>query len=208
MSHSCEPSVGDDCTRKPRDIVLELVQTACSEPNNRFGPEFLEEHLLLVERFALDLAERLGADRRIVQVAALAHDLSAIRDFASVAQHAELGAELVQAALSPGGPLSELAFDGRSIELVALCVREHSMPRQPQATCLESVAVSNADAMAQIARPLYWYHYARTARGLGHSAAMEWYGALVKRNLAALIDIAQPLIELRAQATRVVLEPV
>jgi hypothetical protein len=37
------------------------------------------------------------------------------------------------------------------------------------------VCVSHADAMSQIARPFYWFHYARTLKCLMQSNAVEWY---------------------------------
>ncbi len=190
----------------PDDVVLSLVSQACAAPNNRFGPEFLPEHLLLVERFALELASQLGADRRIVRVAALVHDLAAILDFETLPRHAEAGADLARAALSPGGALAGLGYDARDIELVATCVREHSTPQHPAEAALESIAVSNADAMAQIARPLYWYHYGRSVKGLGHDEAVAWYRSLVSRNFERLIDVAQPLISSRYEATRWLLQ--
>ncbi len=186
------------------DPVLALVRVACSAPENRFGPEFLDEHLLVVERFAGILAGTLDADREAVRVAALLHDLAAIRDWSVTPRHAEAGAELATKLLSPGGELAGVRFDAARIERVATCAREHSSPKVIGRAIPESVAVSNADAMAQIARPLYWFHYARTVRNLCHADAMAWYRSLIERNWNALIDAARPLIEAEHAAAALV----
>ncbi len=179
-----------------RDPVLAFLRQSCSSPQNIFGPEFVEEHLLVVERFALALADVLGADRSVVRLAALLHDVAAIEDGATIPTHAELGAQAIGRLCGPSGPLADaLRLDEGQIVQIALCVREHSSPKQTGETTPESVCVSNADAMSQIVRPFYWCHYARTVKRLAHADAIAWYRSLVERNWNALIDAARAMIE-------------
>ncbi len=84
------------------DPLHTLVREMCSLPSNRFGPEFFEEHLLVVERFALRLTELFDADRGIVRAAALLHDMAAIRDFSCLPCHAEKGAGEIAKSLIEG----------------------------------------------------------------------------------------------------------
>lgn len=189
------------------DALYVFVREACSRPANRFGPEFFDEHVLVVERFALQLAELTGADRKIVRPAALLHDLAAVQDFTCLPRHGEKGAEEVAAFLSCLDPGGRLGFDSEQISRIAVCVREHSSPRKTGETTPESVCVSQADAMSQIARPFYWFHYARALKDLTHNDALEWYRSLVSRNWSGLMDSAKSLIEGEYKAVAKMLRP-
>ncbi len=177
------------------DPVVTFLNRSCSAPTNKFGPEFVAEHLLIVERFAVRLAQTLGADQTVVRMAALLHDIAAIEDASQIPVHAERGELLVIDLCGESGPFADgLRLDRSQVERIAMCVREHSSPRRIDQTILESVCVSNADAMSQIARPFYWFHYARSFKGLSHAGALEWYQALVEHNWNGLIDAAREII--------------
>ncbi len=186
------------------ETVLAFVKERCESPNNRFGLEFIEQHLLVVQKLALTLAEKFGADQRAVSAAALLHDISAIEDFESLAEHAERSAKRAVELLSPGGALSGIGFDAHRIERIATCMSEHSVPRRHGETIVESVCVSNADAMSQIIRPFYWYNYARDFKMLSNEGALRWYRALIERNWEPLIDAAKNLVKEEYEAALVV----
>ncbi len=177
------------------DPVLAFIEREIASPANRFGPEFLPEHLLLVEGFGLQLADRLGADRDVVRVAALLHDTAAIRDYGCVPVHADAGAALVEELCGPGGELaSALNLTAARIAMVGRCCREHSSPKRSGETIPESVCVSNADGMAQIARPFYWFHYARTLKKQSYPDAVAWYRTVVEGAWNALIEDARAIV--------------
>jgi uncharacterized protein len=186
------------------DTVLTLVREACTSARNRYGLEFVDQHLMVVQKFAIALAERFGADHKAVIAAALLHDISAIEDFECLPAHAERGAERALELLALGGRLSGIGFEPRRIERIATCVREHSTPRRHGETIVESVCVSNADAMSQIVRPFYWYNYARQLEQLSHENAIAWYRAVVERNWEPLIDAAKNLVRDQYEAALVI----
>jgi len=186
------------------DSALALIQEKCLSSNNRFGSEFIDQHLLVVQQLALTLAEKFGADQKAVIAAALLHDIAAIENFDCLPDHAELGAERVSELLSPGGELSSIGFDALRIDRIATCLREHSTPQRHNETIVESVCVSNANAMAQIVRPFYWYNYARDLKMLSHQKALAWYRALVERNWEPLIDAAKNIVKENYEAALVI----
>ncbi len=71
------------------DPVVAYLNRLCTAPANPFGPEFLAEHLLVVEQFAGQLACILGADQRMVRIASLLHDVAAIEDASQIPVHVE-----------------------------------------------------------------------------------------------------------------------
>lgn len=156
-----------------------LVETACLHPECRVGASFFREHVLVVERFVRRLAPLFGADASVVVPAAILHDIAAIRDFARVAEHHELGAEMADGILAGHG------FDAEFRGRVASCIRAHV---RPVASGAEEACLSHADALAQMANPSYWISYAREARGLGFPQGRDWYAALVEDRWVALSE--------------------
>jgi len=166
------------------------VEAICARPESRLGPTFYREHVLVVERFARLLAPLLGANLDIVLPAALLHDIAAIEDFSRVAEHHELGAVRAISLLREQGLPEE------HIAAVSACIRRHVVPVAQGEGTAEEMCLSNADALAQMANPSYWLHYAHRARGLEFPAGRDWYLALVKdrwpRLHPAVRDLARP----------------
>ena len=71
------------------------------------------------------------------------------------------------------------------------CVAKHSQPLASGAA--EEICLSNADALAQIARPAYWLWFAFNVRKLGFAEGREWLRGLYQKNWSALIPAAQAL---------------
>jgi hypothetical protein len=171
------------------DVVREHVLTACTSDENAFGPAFFEQHLQVVCEYGLKLAAVLNADAEIVELAAYMHDLAAIGDITVIPRHHLLGADLARELLP------ELRYPADRIERVARCIAGHSSPVQIGAGAAEEVCVSNADAISQIVRPVYWLHYAFGVRRFDFETGRGWYRQRVESNWSQLIPQAQAMIE-------------
>ncbi len=161
--------------------VVALVREECLRPANGFGPEFFTEHLEVVARLGSTLARRLGADPLVVTLAAYLHDLSAVRDLATLPDHARQSARLARQLLAGAG------FSGTIADAVARCVESHSTPARPGEGTPEEVCLSNADVLSHLARPGYWCFYLFRVRGLEYPKALEWL-----RGRAALWQALSP----------------
>ena len=60
------------------ETVREYVLDACKGSSNAFGPAFFEQHLLVVREYSGRLAQALGAEAEIVELAAWLHDIAAV----------------------------------------------------------------------------------------------------------------------------------
>lgn len=149
--------------------VQALVRAACARETNRFGPSFLEDHVLQVVARARALAPGLGADPAVVELAAWLHDLAAIRDLSCLPTHHLDGARLARELLVDGGAPPALA------DAVARACAAHSSPVAPGEGTAEEVCLSSADLLAQLARPAYWFFYLHRVRGLGQAEALAWW---------------------------------
>lgn len=157
------------------------VRAECAREQNVFGPSFYEEHLAVVAEYGTRLAERLGADREIVETAAWLHDIAAVRDRAALPRHAALGAAMAGELLCPHGYTAAEA--GR----IAACIASHSTPLAIGEGTTEEVCVSNADAIAQIVRPVYWLYMVYGVRRLGYEEGRRWLLERVEGNWRGLV---------------------
>jgi uncharacterized protein len=167
-----------------------IVEAACKQPGSRLSLSFYQEHVLVVERFVRRLSPLLGARLEVVLPAALLHDIAAIEDFSRVSLHHELGAERATTILRESG------FPDRQTSAVAACIRRHVLPVIEGEGTPEEVCLSNADALAQMSTPSYWFHYAHSVRALEFPAGRDWYLAMVKERWPRLHrsvrDLARP----------------
>jgi len=170
------------------DIRQEVLE-ACRRPDNVLTPAFYDQHLRLVAEHATALADVLGAEREIVELAAWLHDLSAVLDFSTLPTHAEASAQLAASMLARRG------YPGDRIDRVAGAIRRHGAPLGAGEGTAEEVCVSNADAMSQIAAPAFWLFFAFEVRKLGFAEGQRWYGERVRQGWQALVPEARALIE-------------
>jgi uncharacterized protein len=165
--------------------AADFARQACRGERNVLGAAFFEEHLSVVAGISERLAEALGADLEVVRVAAYLHDISAVSDITTLPDHARLSAELARAWVTARGGTAVLA------EAVSRCVAAHSQPLIKGTA--EEICLSNADALAQIARPAYWLWFAFSVRKLGFAEGRAWLRGLNEKNWRALAPVARTL---------------
>ena len=101
-------------------------------------------HLLPVIENACKLAEKYGADRDVVEVAAIFHDYADLLDFANRDNHHILGAELAE------GVLLQDNFSQEFIDKVKSCILNHRASVVKEKFTLEEICVADADAMSHL----------------------------------------------------------
>ncbi|HEY9123861.1 MAG TPA: HD domain-containing protein [Bacteroidales bacterium] len=168
--------------------VRDYVQSRCLAATNQLHPAFYEFHLLVVEKYALQLAEMLKADREVVQIAALLHDISAVLDFSTLPTHAKDSASIAREILEASN-LSDLKKQN-----IIHCIEAHVKPLPFGADTAEAICISNADAMAFIAMPSYWIYFAYTINKMDYGVGLQWYKERVDKNWLNLIRPACDMI--------------
>ena len=101
-------------------------------------------HLLPVIKNALKLADIYGADKDVVEVAALFHDYADLLDFANRDNHHILGAELAEGVLTQDG------FSQEFIDKVKLCIMNHRASIVREKFSVEEICVADADAISHL----------------------------------------------------------
>ena len=101
-------------------------------------------HLKPVIDNALKLAELYGANKEVVEVAALFHDYADLLDMNNRKNHHIIGAKLAEEILTQDG------FNVDFVEKVKLCIINHRASVVNNKFSLEEVCVADADAMSHL----------------------------------------------------------
>lgn len=128
-----------------RTDIIDYCQTEvfnrCKKPENRFGMGCYYHIKSVVQNGAL-LSEHFGADKEIVIIASLLHDIASVTDYSMYEMHHIYGAKIA------GEILSRFHYAPHKTKAVQDCIRNHrgSVPGQKQSK--EEICVADADAIS------------------------------------------------------------
>ncbi len=121
-----------------RSEVLEEIEKYKNESEDHY--DFWNEHIKYVVSEALSLADEFGADKEIVELGALLHDIALIKKVGERKDH-HINGEILAKAI-----LSEHGYDGDKMARVLACVRNHRSSKN--ANSIEEACVCDADILA------------------------------------------------------------
>ncbi|MGE5680256.1 MAG: HD domain-containing protein [Bacillota bacterium] len=171
------------------EIIKNYTREECIKTNNVFGTGFFEDHILLVADYSKRLAERISADSEIVELASYLHDIAAVQDISSLAKHNLLSAEIAEKILC------KWKYNDEKIDSVKKTIVSHMSPLKLSEASAEEVCLSNADAMSQITRPVFWLYFVFSVRKLSYEDGRKWLIQRVENNWKALVEPAKEIIE-------------
>lgn len=126
------------------DILQHLkneLYSRCNSPSNHFGMG-VYYHIEAVVKNAELLADKFGADKEVVMLAAWLHDIASVTDYALYEEHHIHGAEMAQ------DILAEFGYDEDKIPLVQECIRNHRGSLSVDRNSIEEICVADADAIS------------------------------------------------------------
>jgi putative nucleotidyltransferase with HDIG domain len=187
----------------PNEIIKEisnLVEDQCKLDTNIFGYEIWTYHILVVVKYALLVAEQLGADKEIVEIAALLHDYASIKDKSMYEEHHAFGA--IEAAKI----LNELNYPDDKIELVKECIIQHRGSVNLDKTTKESICIASADAMSHIDQVPSLLHLAYCKKKLDVSEGANWVRGKIERSWNKLCPEAKEITKHKYESIKLILE--
>jgi len=173
--------------------VRKIFIKACK--NSSIFQEDYEIHTKIVEKLALKLAEKFNANKEIVHLSALLHDIGRVKFGGK--DHEKISAEEAEKILK------ELNVTDEIIAKVKECIllHRHSDPRIPE--LLEAKILKIADAWAHFVKPIGIVCYG-VKRGFKIKESIEWVIKKLKRDLEFLervnnfLDIGEVVKECKA----------
>ena len=117
-----------------------FVEEECKKPTSKYGEQPYENHFVPMHAHAKALAEKLGADAEVVELAAWLHDIGSI--ICGRENHHITGAEIA------GKKLSELGYSDDKIAKVRECILTHRGSQNMKKESVEAQIIADADAMS------------------------------------------------------------
>ncbi len=148
--------------------IRAIVEEACKKETNIFGYGIWTHHIVYVVQYGRLLAEQLGADAEIVELAALLHDYASIKDeslYRNHHLHGPLEAERI---------LRELDYPEGKIHAVKQCIASHRASIDAERVTPEVVCLASADAMAHIDQVPSLLYLAFVRFGMGIDEGTAW----------------------------------
>ena len=182
--------------------IRAIVEEACKRETNIFGYGIWTHHILYVIEYGKLLAEQLGANEEIVEIAALLHDYASIKDeslYRDHHLHSPLEAERI---------LRKLCYPEEKIQAVKQCIASHRASTGAERTTPEAICLASADAMAHIDQMPSLLYLAFVRFGMGIDDGTTWVWEKLVRSWQKLCPEAKAMMKDRYEAAQILLHQV
>lgn len=134
-----------DRNQKVVSAVAKLVESDCKKKSNYFGYSAWTHHIKIVADLSLKLAKKIKADQEIVELAALLHDYSGIKNAKKFyPEHHIHSARLAE------NILKKLNYPQNRIERIKHCILTHRASLASKRETKEAKCLASADAMSHV----------------------------------------------------------
>lgn len=164
------------------DILRNLRQEIydrCQKETNKFGMGCYY-HIEAVVKNAEILADKYGADKEVVMIAAWLHDIASITDYSLYELHHVHGAKMAF------DILKKYDYDSQKIYLVQECIRNHRGSICLAKNTLEELCVADADAISHFDSVPSLLYLAYVQKEMGIEEGREFVKAKLARSFQKL----------------------
>lgn len=179
--------------------IRNIVEEQCKSEDNIFGYEIWTYHIAIVVKYAKLLADKLGADKEIVELAALLHDYASVKDKSMYEEHHVFGA------IEAERILKDYKYDEVKIEKVKECILQHRGSVTLEKTTKEAICIASADAMAHIDQVPSLLHLAYCKKKLDVDKGADWVFNKIQRSWNKLCPEAKEIIKEKYESSKIML---
>lgn len=180
--------------------VYDEVKKRCMNPSNAYGIGAWDHHILLVYKIATRNYASYGADRDIVALAALLHDIASVTNKEFTEEHHIIGASIAEEILS------KYNLQREQIELIKKCILNHRGSRLVEKTTPEEVCVADADAMAHFYSVPSLLRMVYVEKQMSIDEGADFVLNKLERSYNKLSEAGKELIENERKAAKILLK--
>jgi len=178
--------------------VRETVERECKKPANIFGYSFWTYHITSVVKYAEVLAKRFDANKEIVELAALLHDIGVIKGD-KVNHHISGTGEAEKI-------LKKFNYPQEKIEKIKHCIFAHRASKSIKRKTIESECIASADAMSHFDEIPQLFESALIRFKMNPEEGKKWILEKLKRDWKKLIPEAKKLVRDKYKAAKLLLK--
>lgn len=164
-----------------RTDIIEYLQkeifARCGKPENKFGMGCYY-HTEAVAKNAEILADKNGADKEVVIIAAWLHDIASITDYSLYEMHDIHGAQIAFDILNK--------FNYDTMALVQKSIRNHRGSVESDKTTKEELCVADADAISHFDNVPSLLYLAYVTRGMEYDFGKQFVKEKLNRSFSKL----------------------
>ena len=161
-----------------RNEVLNEIEKYKKESEDHY--DFWNEHVKYVVSEALSLADEFSADKEIVELGALLHDIALIRKLGERKDHHVNGEMLAREILTRYG------YIGSKMAKVLACVRNHRSAKN--ANSIEEICVCDADILAHFDNIPMLFNLAININNIKLNELRDWMKECFEKDYNDLSD--------------------
>lgn len=180
--------------------VYDELKKRCMNPSNAYGIGAWDHHILLVYKIATRNYASYGADRDIVALAALLHDIASVTNKEFTEEHHIIGASIAEEILS------KYNLQREQIELIKKCILNHRGSRLVEKTTPEEVCVADADAMAHFYSVPSLLRMVYVEKQMSIDEGADFVLNKLERSYNKLSEAGKELIENERKAAKILLK--
>jgi uncharacterized protein len=159
-----------------------LVENACKLQSNIFGYGIWSHHIKPMIPLGQKLAEEYGADKEIVTIAILLHDLVSIEDEKNCKEHHIIGAERAEKILN------RYNYPKDKIEKIKLCIQNHRSSVNNNKNSIEEICVADADAIIHLTEISSLFYAAYKEMNKSIEEGQKWIKEKIEKDYKKLSE--------------------
>jgi len=173
--------------------IKEIVKKECEEDNCNWN-----YHIQTVVKYANLLAEKLGADKEIVEISAWLHDITRLKgDKENHHITGPIEAEKI---------LRKLKYPQTKIDKVKHCINAHRGSQDIKRETIEAECVASADAMAHFDNVAATLYLAYGLKKMNVEDGKRWVMEKLERSWKKMIPEAKEIILPKYEAAKIILK--
>ena len=182
------------------ESISNIVEEQSKKDTNVFGYEGWTYHVTTVVKYAKLLAEILGADKEIVEIAALLHDYASVKDSSMYKEHH------IHGAIEAEKILKDFNYPEERINRIKECIIQHRGSVPLERTTKESICIASADAMTHIDQVPSLLHLVYCKRKMEVSEGANWVSEKIERSWNKLCPEAKEIIKDKYKSAKIILK--
>lgn len=180
--------------------ISDIVEEQSKKETNVFGYEGWTYHVTIVVKYAKLLAERLDADKEIVEISAFLHDYASVKDSSMYKEHHIYGA------IEAEKILRGFNYPEERINKIKDCIIQHRGSVPLERTTKESICLASADAMAHIDQVPSLLHLVYYKRKMDVTEGANWVSEKIERSWNKLCPEAKEIIKNKYESAKIILK--
>ena len=179
-----------------------IVEEACKKETNKYRYGIWSHHIVLVVKYGKMLAQKLGADSEIVEIAALLHDYASIKKEPLTPEHH------LHSAQEADKILRSFGYPEDKITAVKQCIVSHRGSIDIEKQTVEAVCLASADAIAHIDQIPSLFYLVFVQHQMDIDEGTAWIKAKLERSWNKLCPEGKEMIKDKYEAAKKIVQQV